>query len=191
MDPTVLDVIKQLFAETHRRLLKIVDDLTDYQLAQRPTPSSHSVGFEVWHAARANDALAVRLATMTPALRERRGPVAEIWGSGRLAEAWKLDPERLGMHQTGTGMNDEDAAAVRLPGKSVLLDYARQAFAAAEAAVNAVDDRDAVTVVPSGGRWPGDQTVIWYVLFNYGHDDWVLGYISALRRAQGLKRVES
>jgi len=172
MQMTVLDVTKQIFASTHRRLLNAVEDLADEELARRPTPGSHSIGFELWHAARANDAFAVLLSTMTPALRERLGTVEQIWMSEALAEAWHLDPARL-------------------PAKPVLVDYARRAFAAAEAAVDAVDDRDAVTVVPSGGKWPGDQTVVWYILFYYGHDDWVLGYTSALRRTQGLKRVES
>lgn len=191
MQMTVLDVTKQIFASTHRRLLNAVEDLADEELARRPTPGSHSIGFELWHAARANDAFAVLLSKMTPALRERLGTVEQIWMSEALAEAWHLDPARLGPYQSGTGMSDEDAAAVQLPAKRVLVDYARRAFAAAEAAVDAVDDRDAVTVVPSGGKWPGDQTVVWYILFYYGHDDWVLGYISALRRTQGLKRVES
>lgn len=191
MDATVLDVVKEIFALTHRRLLKAADDLTDEQFAQRPTPSSHSIGFELWHAARANDWLAVHLPAMTSGAGERRSSAEEMWLSEGLAAVWNLDPARLGPYQSGTGMSDEDAAAVRLPGKQVVVDYARRVFAASEDAVNAVDDRGAVTVVPSGGAWPGDQTVIWYVLFYYGHDDWVLGYISALRRGLGLKRFES
>ncbi len=191
MDANVLDVVKGNVALNHRRLLNAVDDLTDDQLAWRPTPASHSIGFELWHAARANDGLAVRLATITPALSKKVGAREQIWMAEGLAAAWGLDPDRLGRRQSGSGMSDEDAAAVRLPGKERLVDYARRAFAAVEEVVGAIDDRDAVTVVPSSGAWPGDQPVIWYLLFYYGHDDWVLGYIAALRRAQGLKRVEA
>jgi hypothetical protein len=190
MDTTVLEVVKGMFAATHRRLLTAVEDLTDDHLAWRATPTSHSIGFELWHAARSNDGLAFRLATLTPALRERVGPRSQIWMSEGLAAAWGLDPERLGRHQSGSGMGDEDAAGLRLPGKETLVGYARRAFAAAAEVVNAVDEREAVTMVPASG-WPGDQTVAWYVLFYYGHDNWVLGYIAALRRAQGLPRVEA
>ncbi|HEY3247791.1 MAG TPA: DinB family protein [bacterium] len=191
MDATVLDVVKGNFALNHRRLLKSVEDLTDEQLLWRPTPTSHSIGFELWHAARANDGLAVRLSTLTPALRERVGALEQIWTAEGLAAAWNLEPTLLGRNQSGSGMDDEAAAAVRLPGKSVLLDYARRACAASERVVNAIDDTDAVTMVQTGGGWPGDQVVIWYVIFYYGHDDWALGYIAALRRAQGLTRFEA
>lgn len=190
MSEAVLGIVREIYRAIHRRLLKSVEDLTQDQLARRPTPTAHSIAFELWHVARANDSFQARLAGMAPSLTKKLGTARQIWEVEGLVTKWGLDPAKLGPGQVGVGMNDEDAANLKLPGKDILLDYARRAFAAADRAVDAVDETEFVTAFKTSG-WPGDKAIGWHVIFNLGHDDWVLGYIVSLRRAQGLPRMEA
>lgn len=189
MGETSLGIVKGWYHGNHAGLLKIVADLSDAQLASRPTSTSHSIAFELWHASRANDVLAVRIPRMAPSLERKLGPGKQIWMAEGLAAKWGLDPSKLGPGQDGYGMNDADAAALQPPGKAVLLEYAQRALAAGERAVDAIDEQEFVTLYKSPSQWEGERPIGWFVMHYLVHDNWALGYIAALRRALGLPRA--
>lgn len=186
-----LDIIKDLYRRENRRVLSLVEDLVDDQMAWQPTPAAHSIAFNLWHLARWADSLQEKIPRMTPELGRRLGPSQQIWKTESLAQRWGLDPASLGWDESGMGMDESAAAGLRLPGKELLLDYARRAFAAAERAVDAVDDEQFPVIYRSPHEWEGERPVGRYLVAHLAHVSFHLGQMACLCRAQGLSRVWS
>lgn len=186
-----LDIIKDLYRREHGRVLALVGDLTDDQLAWQPTPATHPIAFNLWHLARWADNLQEKITRMTPELNRRLGEAQQIWKMESLAQRWGHDPASLGWDESGMGMDDSAAAGLRLPGKELLLDYARRAFAAAEHAVGAVDDEQFAVIYRSPNEWEGERPVGRYLVAHLAHASFHLGQMACLCRAQGLRRVWS
>jgi uncharacterized damage-inducible protein DinB len=123
-----LDLVKQRSKTTRELVLKVVDGVSDDQLAWRPAPRAHSMGWTVWHIARCADKFAAEI-----------GGTAEIWARERLAAEWGVADVVLGSNGAGTGVDDDTAATMRPPSKDRLLDYARRSFAALDAVVDRFD----------------------------------------------------
>ena len=116
------------------------------------------------------------------------GQREQIWRSENLAQRWSLDPKVLGFEETGSGMEDAVAAALPLPGKAALLDYARRAFIAMERVVESISDNQlSVVVTVAGETVPLGAVFVGALL----HDEWTIGYIASLRRAQEIPRIEA
>ena len=132
----------------HQSLLEVAQDLSDEQLAWRAARRAPPIRFHLWHIARWADHLQAALPTMTPQLAGRLGAGQELWDAEAIASQWGIVPAVLttevlgGNVQAGVGLDDDASAALPLPTKKRLLDYARRAFAAADQAVAAVDDTD-------------------------------------------------
>ena len=123
-----LDLVKQRSKATRELVLKVVDGLSDDQLAWRPAPRAHSMGWTLWHIARCADKFAAQA-----------GAAAELWVKDGLAAKWGLAEVLLGSNGVGTGVDDETAATLRPPSKDLLVDYARRSFAALDAVVDRFD----------------------------------------------------
>jgi hypothetical protein len=169
---------------THEAVLRIVEDLTDEQL-ELGSRTSPSIAFHVWHVARWADLLQSRMSDMTPALRERLGGAQQIWDSERFAEKWGFTGVDLGGDATGMGMDDDVSASLRLPAREELLGYAAEAFAAANAAVEAADEEQLrAGATDLYGR---PTSVGAAVVAHLAHVNRHLGMIEALRGARGLR----
>ena len=187
-----------LYRRMHARVLKVVEELDEEHLRARPG-RSNSIAFNIWHVARWDDNLHWLLPEMTPELRKRLAATQEIWTAERLASRWGFPPpERLGHSQTGMGMDEAVAAGLALPAKDVLLDYARGAFAALEAALAAVDDAELSEVAEvdrSRTPWMAanvrSSTVASWILGYLDHAERHLGMMEALRGIQGLRGTAS
>ncbi len=185
MSVPVSTVIQYRVRQAHMFTLKLAEDLTDEQFRWSPGALAPPVAFHVWHAARWADLLQAKLREMTEALGERLGPGGEIWEAERLAEQWGFDAGALGPGATGMGMDDEASAALPLPAKEVLLDYARRAFAAMDSAVEAVGDDD---LSESCTDHYGQRTSVGSaVLSHASHVNRHLGMIEALRGVLGVR----
>ena len=101
--------------------LKLAADLSAEQLAWRPTPTAHSIGWTLWHVARADDNFQSDLTR------------SSIWKDGGYGLRWG-QPEAINK------MEDSAAAAMPMPAKDDLLGYVRAVFAATDAAVEAIDE---------------------------------------------------
>ena len=169
---------------THEAILRIVEDLTDEQVAVG-SPMSPSIAFHVWHVARWADLLQSRMPGMTPALRERLGVCQQLWDKERLAERWGFAGADLGGDATGMGMDDDVSASLPLPPKEQLLNYAGRAFEAANTAVEAADEDE---MRESCTDLYGRQTSVGATIISHlAHVNRHLGMIEALRGARGLR----
>jgi len=168
--PAPLDLLRAKSRQARARILAVVGDLTDEQLAWRPSPRAHSIGFTLWHTARANDNVQSDLT----------GATLE-WDSGSYAARWG-HPER----GVGTGWDDERAAALPLPPKNELLGYAARVFERVDAAVDAVDE--ARFDAPIRSRFMGgDSTGGEIVVVCMSHDNRHLGEMEYIKGLQGMK----
>jgi hypothetical protein len=131
-----LELAKQRSKLVHRQILKVVEGLTGDQLAWRPAPKAHSMGWTIWHIARCADKFAAEAAP--------GGPTREIWETDDLARRWGLETSLLGSNGVGTGIDDEVAATLRPPERGELLDYTRRAFSAVDTLVDDLEG-DAVS----------------------------------------------
>ncbi|HEY6203691.1 MAG TPA: DinB family protein [Candidatus Limnocylindria bacterium] len=166
---TIIELLKAKRRQTGERLLKVVDDLSDLQLGWRPAPRAHSIGFTLWHAARADDNVQADLS-------ER----ALEWVTGGYAKRWG-HPER----GVGTGWEDERSAALTLPPKAELLEYAGRVFHAVDAAVSALDEVRLGEVVPS--RFMSEpSTRAEVLLVSLSHDNRHLGEMEYIKGLLGL-----
>lgn len=186
MTAALLNLVKSRYMQSHERLLKMVNDMTDQQLTWKPTPTAHSVAFQVWHAARIEDYFQFRIAETVPDVQKKIGPARQIWTAENLVTRWELDPKLLGIAELGEGMDDRAAAELQLPRKDVLLEYTRKAFAAADRAVATLTDEQLGITMKD---WAGDQPIAGYIVEYLAHTEWDIGQIACLRRAQSLPRV--
>lgn len=92
------------------QLVEAVADLSDEELHALPEGAPNSIGFIAWHVFRSADNV-----VLFAFERERT-----VWMREGLHEAWGLPKVAQ-----GTGMEPDEAAAVRIPGASALADYGR------------------------------------------------------------------
>jgi uncharacterized damage-inducible protein DinB len=164
------ELIRAKSRQARARILAVVADLTDEQLAWRPSPRAHSIGFTLWHTARADDNVQ---ADLTGAALE--------WDAGEYAKRWG-HPER----GVGTGWDDERAASLPLPPKQELFDYVKRVFDRVDAAVDAVDDASVERAVRS--RFMGaESTMGEIVVVCMSHDNRHLGEMEYIKGLLGLR----
>jgi hypothetical protein len=189
MDQTVLSVLKSRYKLGHRRVLKLLNDLTEEQMRWHPTRNTHSIGWNAWHLGRWTDYLQARLTVMVPRLEELFGATRQIWQEENLSARWGLDPQSLGWEETGMGMEDAVAGALPLPGKDQVIGYMRRAFEAAERAVDSLREEELEISYRSPHDWEGERIVAMYIIGYHAHDERHLGQIAYLRREMGLPRL--
>lgn len=172
-------VASYLLKRTHDNLLATVEAMDDDELHRSGGLTSPSMAFHLWHISRRADMAQSQISRMTG------GAAEQVWNAGQLAEAWGLPGDKLGDNQSGMGMDEEVSVTMPLPDKAVLLDYARQAFDAANAAARALDDAQ---FAADGTDLYGRQSSVGaIVLSHFGHANRHLGEISALKGVHGTK----
>ena len=174
-----LDLVVQRVRRTHQLILNVAGDLTDDQLAWRPQPRAHSMGWTLWHLARCADRFAAEAA-------DASAPRREIWLADDLARRWRLDAAIAGVNGAGTGVDDDVAARLRPPSGSDLLDYARRSFVAVEALVERLDPpalaREHESIFADGRASVGQALVACLA-----HDNRHLGELEYIKGLQGLR----
>ena len=164
------ELLRAKSRQARARILAVVADLTDEQLAWRPSPRAHSIGFTLWHTARADDNVQSDLTG------------AELeWDAGAYAKRWG-HPER----GVGTGWDDERAASLPLPPKAELLEYVKRVFDRVDAAVGSLEE--ARFDRPARSRFMGgDSTAGEIVVVCMSHDNRHLGEMEYIKGLQGMK----
>lgn len=156
--------------QTRERALVVVDDLTDEQLAWRPTPTAHSIAFALWHIARTEDNFQNDV---------NRG--GTVWAKGAFAAKWGY-PDR----GVGAGWDDERAASLAMPGKESLLEYVRAVFAACDVAADRLDESLLNEVRSSG--FLGKEDILGEVLLgSMTHANRHLGEMEYIKGLLGLR----
>ncbi len=135
MEYTTGHEISPFYKLPHQLALKLVEGLTDEQVAWKANADTPSIGFHLWHLARWTDDLQAIIADRLPQV----GVSPNLWETEGLAAQWGLDPAQLGEQQTGQ-MLEGDAANIPLPDKEAILAYARRALSAADEIAEKVDE---------------------------------------------------
>ncbi len=178
MSNSIMAEIAKNYCDTQDDLLELVDGLTDEQITWTPNATTPSIGFHLWHMARWADYLQEMV----------NGRGSQLWEKENLAARWDLANAGLGYAQTGMGMDDSAAMTLRVPGKDLLLDYARRAFALAQQAVGTINDAAYFQVYEDlhGEGWHGGHIgpiiTTWLT-----HDNRHTGMIECLVGLQGMR----
>ena len=194
MDDSMGDLassILRVYAEGHREILALAEQLSDDELRRQPAPSVLPIAFHLWHVARWADFTQAVIPGMTPDLSRLLPPSPQIWEAERLADRWGFVTE-LGAAATGMDMDDTTAARLPYPSKDQLLAYTRQAFAAVEQAAASIppDQMQAHEQWQplTDGIW-GDSTVGDALLDHVAHDALHLGHMQSLAGLLHSQRV--
>jgi hypothetical protein len=178
MTDDALDLAKHRAKLVHEQILKVVDGLTDDQLAWRPVPRAHSLGWTLWHLARTADAF--QASVPDPETK------TQIWQSEDLANKWSLAEALMGTNGLGTGVDDDVAASLRPPAKGGLVDYAKKAFGALDAIIDKMDDalwcKDHNSAFFDGTATVGRSTIA-----AISHDSRHLGEMEYIKGLMGLR----
>ena len=166
----MIDVVRIKAKQTRERALKLVEDLDDAKLGWRPAPDAHSIAWTLWHMARADDNFQAGV---------MRGPL--VWSDGSYAARWNY-PER----GVGTGMDDVQAASLPQPSKTDLLEYVRRAFAAADDAVDRIEERS-LSEMHDSPFMGGPASYGEALLVSITHDNRHLGELEYIKGLLGLR----
>ena len=178
MTESIMAEISKQYRRTHEELLKLVNGLTDEQIVWTPNATTPSIGFHVWHVARWTDYLQEMI----------NGRGSQLWEKEGLATRWALETNSLGLAETGTFMDEKVAMTLPIPGKSLLLDYARRTFAIAQQTVGTIGDDQYYQIYEDlhGENWHeghiGPIITAWM-----RHDSEHLGMIECLVGVQGMR----
>jgi hypothetical protein len=174
------------FEQVHGEVLKLVESLSDEQLAWQPHPSATSIAFNVWHIARWTDYVQSKMPQITQVLSQRLEPRQQVWHTEGLAGKWGLDSASLGDVEAG---NDLGVLAVQihLPGQAILLEYLRHCYTLEEQALAAIDDQQFQERRIDGTGLP-DETVGHWLMWHLVHE-WE--HLGMMRYIQGMYDVNS
>jgi hypothetical protein len=171
----VLEIAKHRSRLTHEQVRNVVGDLSDEQLAWRPTPRAHSIGWTLWHIARCADRFCAQSTGAD-----------EIWEREGLAAKWQLPEATFGANGVGTGVDDETAATLRPPSKDVLFDYMGRSFSALDAFVAELDAA-AITSERQSLFFDGPAPIGRSLIACIAHENRHLGELEYVKGLLGLR----
>ncbi|MBI4766002.1 MAG: DinB family protein [Deltaproteobacteria bacterium] len=111
----------------HQDFLEAVKDLTDEQLHFRPLGKCNHIAFSLWHLARTEDMVINFLV-------QKKNPV---WNAEGWDKKLRMDPRAQ-----GTGMSEQEAAAVKINNLQEFLGYVQNTFKTTESWLETVKDED-------------------------------------------------
>ena len=136
------EFIESCLNQQYAALVKSVEGLSPQELSWRPDPQCMSIGFIVWHAARAQDFMVQTVAKSA----------SQLW-EGEWADRFGRSPAKAG--DSGFGFTTEQLEAFRVPPVSVLRGYVDATRANALEHLGGLDDAtlEGVKVAsPFGGQ---------------------------------------
>jgi hypothetical protein len=183
--PTITGALVQEVVGLNDDFLSSLADVDDDTFHRRPGATAPSIGFHLWHIARWADLFQARLPTFAVGL-GRLGPRDEIWAARDLAGAWGMRGS-LGRNDTGWGLDDDASAALPLPAKDAVVEYASAAFEAATGVFAGLRDDELLS--PTDNIY--GEVEEWVVLDHFGwytgHGGRHLGMIEALKGVLGMR----
>jgi hypothetical protein len=167
-----INYFRTALKDMHQNFLDAVKDLTDEQLHFRPLDKCNHIAFSLWHLARTEDMVINFLV-------QKKNPV---WN----AEGWD---KKLGMdpRAQGTGMSEQDAAAVKIKNLQEFLGYVQSTFKATESWLETIkeEEMDQVHDLPVLGKRNLYQVIGGTALIHAAEH---LGEIWLIKGLLGLKR---
>ena len=166
-----INYFRSALKEMHKSYFDAVKDLTDEQLHFRPLDKGHHIAFALWHLVRTEDMVINFLV-------QKKNPIwnAEVWD-----KKLEMDPRAQ-----GTGMTEQQAAAVRINNLQDFIGYIQSTFNASESWLETLKEVDLEQIqdLPVLGKRSlyeviGGTTLV----HSAGH----LGEIWYIKGLQGLK----
>jgi hypothetical protein len=186
MDITPIGQMIFWFERVHAEVLKLVESLSDEQLAWQPHPSTTSIAFNVWHIARWTDYVQAKMPQVTQVLSQRLEPRQEVWLAEGLAAKWGLDSTGLGDLEAGNDLGIL-AVQIHLPSQAMLLEYLQHCYTLEEQALAAIDDQQFQECRIDGAGLT-DETVGHWLMVHLVHE-WE--HLGMMRCIQGICEVNS
>ena len=136
---TLPEAIASRFRAWHTTALRCVEGVTDTQARWRPARGPQCLLWRLWHIARWDDRFAQIIAERATGLR-REIVREQVWERETIRARWGWRPDlELGLRDAGTGLTEEQAAALPFPAVDAVRDYAKRAFDQVETAIAALD----------------------------------------------------
>ncbi len=199
MHDEVVSVVIQRTKMTHGWILKITRELTEEQMAWRLSQTGPpAIGWHLWHTSRWADRLQASFPNEEPEADQQPDSIQGIWETEGLVEKWGLDPDILGLLETGVLMDKATTFLLPQVGNSSLFDYAERTFAAVDQALDGLNAEQfherrrsimayrlsGYSAVPAPGP---ETTVAADIGFHLSHASRHLGMIEVIRGMQGLR----
>jgi len=168
---STIDYFRSAVKEMHKNYIEAVKDLTDEQLHFRPLDRGNHIAFILWHFVRTGDmVLNFLLQKKTP-----------VWNAEEWDKKLEMDPQAQ-----GTGMTDEQAAAIQIQDMSEFSKYMENAFKSVESFLDGVkdEDLDQMHELPVLGKRSMYQLIEGTIL---QHGASHMGEIYYIKGLQGLK----
>jgi len=163
--------IRTSYSRVHEWVLKLVENLTDEQMAHQTNTATPSIAFHLWHMGRYADSVEGHIGD---------SKAQQIWQIDRLAQRWGFDPGVLGTYTNGTGMKPEALAVLPWPKKCHIESYARKSFESAERAIQFMEPER----LQDAANWGG--TIASDILMHLAYESRHLGMIESARCVLGL-----
>jgi hypothetical protein len=136
---TLPEEIASRFHAWHTTAIRCMEGVTEIQARWRPARGPQCLVWQLWHVARWDDRFAQIIAERATGLRTGISR-EQVWDRESIRARWGWKPDLdLGRRDAGTGLTEEQAAALVFPTVDVVRDYAKRAFDYAESAVGALD----------------------------------------------------
>lgn len=181
---TLPEVIASRFQAWHTTALRCIEGVSESEARWRPERGPQCLLWQLWHIARWDDRFAQIVAERATGLRGDIAP-EQVWERDAVRVLWSWTPELdLGVRDAGTGLAEEQAAALPFPRVDAVRDYARRAFERVETAIGALD--------PAAMHLPaGEDTESWAAnaLQYLEHVPEHVAVMQVLRRLQDLPEL--
>ena len=168
---STIDYFRSAVKDMHKSYFEAIKDLTDEQLHFRPLDKGNHIAFILWHYVRTGDmVLNFLLQKKTP-----------VWNEEEWDKKFGMDPQAQ-----GTGMTDDQAAAIKIQDMGEFSKYMENAFKSVEAYLDGVKDEDLDQVhdLPVLGKRSMYQLIEGLIL---QHGASHMGEIYYVKGLQGLK----
>jgi hypothetical protein len=178
----------------HDWLIRAGESVSSDHFCRSFSENAPPIGWHLWHMARFADRFQSKLTRAADS-----GSGVEIWYQEAVASNWHLEPDKLGVFESGMGQAPEDATSTIVrAGQSAVVDYARAAFGACNTTIGNLSHGDIENTYygfqdyaydgSTGRVWaskPRESLIIEDLIFHLSHGSRHMGMMEALRGLLG------
>ncbi len=137
MSSNIIPTLRKWHERAHRDILDATAELSDRELFWKASDEGVPVAWHMWHIARFAD---ITQSAFTD--------TEQAWHAQGIAKSWGFDPDRLGLLEGGTGMDQAYAAGIEWPAGREFRSYVETAFETAISATKQVTEANFDERVP-------------------------------------------
>lgn len=194
MNTQTFNYIKKRVYLVHAWLIQAGEMVSSEQFVHIFSSDAPPLGWHLWHMARFTDRLQAKLNAV-----QNSELGAEIWYQEAVAKKWHLEPENLGVFETGMGQSHADARNTIINvGQPAVIDYAQAVFEVCNTTLAQLTDSDMPKTYfgildyaydnQTGRVWasePKESVIVEDLVFHLTHRSRHAGMMEALRGLMG------